>query len=288
MNLQQLEYFVASVEHGSFSAAADALHLAQPSVSEQVRRLEDELGVRLFQRVGRGLVLTDAGRTLRPRAEAVRESVQEARESVAAVRELRGGTASFGTFAAAGDYLGSDLIAEFRRRHPNVRVRILGLNSADAAEDVRAGRLEAAIVALPIDDDGLDVRPVVEDELVFVSADPRQAAPADDDRAARRDAADHAGRELRHRGPDAPAPGRARAARRRHDPPDRRRRVRRDRAWTSSPRASGDTVNWRGLLVARRHRLAESGSAGCRSPSRSTSRWRSSSATARRCRRRRA
>ena len=171
MNLPQLEYFLAAVEHGSFTGAADALHLAQPSVSEQVRRLEDELGVRLFQRVGRGLVLTDAGRALRPRAEAVLEAVREARESVVAVRELRGGTASFGTFAAAGDYLGSDLIAEFRRRHPNVRVRILGLNSADAADAVRAGRLEGAIVALPIDDDGLDVRPVVEDELVFVSAD---------------------------------------------------------------------------------------------------------------------
>lgn len=172
MNIQQLEYFLASVGGGSFSAAAEQLHLAQPSVSEQVRRLEAELGVALFHRVGRGLVLTEAGKTLRPRAEAVLDAVREARESVIAVRELRGGTASFGTFATADEYLGSDLIAEFRGRHPNVRVRILGLNSAEAAEDVRSGRLEAAIVALPVDDDGLSVRPVVEDELCFVSADP--------------------------------------------------------------------------------------------------------------------
>jgi DNA-binding transcriptional LysR family regulator len=172
VNLQQLEYFLAAAGHGSFSAAADELHLAQPSVSEPVRRLEAELGVRLFQRAGRGLVLTDAGRTLRPHAEAVLEQVREARESVIAVRELRGGTASFGTFGTAGEYLGADLIAEFRRRHPKVRVRILSLNSAEAAEDVRAGRLEAAIVALPIDDEALSVRPVAEDELVFVSADP--------------------------------------------------------------------------------------------------------------------
>ncbi|MCU0313119.1 MAG: LysR family transcriptional regulator [Solirubrobacteraceae bacterium] len=171
MNLQQLEYFLAAARLGSFSAAADELHLAQPSVSEPVRRLEAELGLRLFQRAGRGLVLTDAGRTLRPHAEAVLEQLREARESVVAVRELRGGTASFGTFGTAGEYLGADLIAEFRRRHPKVRVRILSLNSAEAAEDVRAGRLEAAIVALPIDDEGLSVRPVAEDELVFVSAD---------------------------------------------------------------------------------------------------------------------
>ena len=71
MNLQQIEYFLASARDGSFSAAAESLHLAQPSVSEQVRRLEAELGVALFQRVGRGLVLTEAGKTLRPRAEAV-------------------------------------------------------------------------------------------------------------------------------------------------------------------------------------------------------------------------
>lgn len=172
MNLQQLQYFLASVEHGSFSAAADALHLAQPSVSEPVRRLEDELGVQLFQRAGRGLVLTHAGRTLRPHAEAVLDQVREARESVIAVRELRGGTASFGTFGTAGEYLGPELVAEFRRRHPNVRVRLLSLNSAEAAADVRSGRLEAAIVALPIDDEGLTVRPVAEDELVFVSSDP--------------------------------------------------------------------------------------------------------------------
>jgi DNA-binding transcriptional LysR family regulator len=143
-----------------------------------VRRLEDELGVRLFQRVGRGLVLTEAGKTLRPRAEAVIDAVREARESVVAVRELRGGTASFGTFGTADQYLGSDLIAEFRERHPNVRVRILGLNSAEAADNVRAGRLEAAIVALPVDDEGLSVRPVVEDELCFVSSDPARLSRA--------------------------------------------------------------------------------------------------------------
>lgn len=172
MNLQQLEYFLATAERGSFSAAAHALHLSQPSVSEQVRRLEAELGVALFARVGRGLALTDAGRSLRPHAEAVLDAVREARESVVAVRELREGTISFGTFSTARDYLGSDLIAEFRRRHPQVRVRILGLNSAEAAQDVREGRLEAAIVALPVDDEGLSVRRVAEDELFFASSDP--------------------------------------------------------------------------------------------------------------------
>ena len=68
MNVQQLRYFLAAVEHGSFSAAARELRLAQPSVSEQVRQLEAELGVELVARVGRGLVPTEAGRRFRPEA----------------------------------------------------------------------------------------------------------------------------------------------------------------------------------------------------------------------------
>ena len=106
MTLQQLQYFLAAVEHGSFSAAADTLHMAQPSLSEQVRRLEAELGVELFARVGRGLVLTEAGETLRPYAERVVADAEEARESVVAVRELRGGTVSLGMFGDAPYYVG--------------------------------------------------------------------------------------------------------------------------------------------------------------------------------------
>jgi DNA-binding transcriptional LysR family regulator len=171
MNLQQLEYFLVSFDRGSFSAAAHELHLAQPSVSEQVRALEAELGAALFTRVGRGLQPTEAGRELRPHAERVLHAVEAARESVVAVRELRGGTASFGIWGHARFYPGMDIVAEFRDRHPNVRVRLLGLNSVEVVEALRSGDVEAGLVALPIDDRGLDVRPVTRDEVVYVSTD---------------------------------------------------------------------------------------------------------------------
>jgi DNA-binding transcriptional LysR family regulator len=171
MNLQQLQYVLASFEHGSFSAAAEALHLAQPSLSEQVRRLEAELGVALFQRVGRSLVPTEAGRTLRPHAEAALAAVEAARTSVGAVRELRAGTAAFGTFGTARTYLGSDLVEDFRRSHPDVRVRIVGQNSSETVEAIRAGTLEAGLVVLPVDDRGLEIQPAMRDEVLFVSAD---------------------------------------------------------------------------------------------------------------------
>src|SRR6185436_17126417 len=101
MTLQQLQYFLAAVEHGSFSAAAESLHLAQPSLSEQIRRLEAELGSPLFARGGRGLELTEAGRRLRPHAEQVLAAAEEARDSVKEVSDMRGGTIAFGTFGNA-------------------------------------------------------------------------------------------------------------------------------------------------------------------------------------------
>jgi DNA-binding transcriptional LysR family regulator len=172
LTLQQLQYFLAAFRHGSFSGAAEELHMAQPSLSEQVRRLEAELGVRLFHRVGRGLTPTEAGIALRPHAERTLDAAEGARESVAAVRELRGGTATFGTWGTARYYPGVDLVAEFRRRHPTVRVRVVGQNSSEVVEAVREGELEAGMIALPIDDRGLDVQPIMRDEIVYVSTEP--------------------------------------------------------------------------------------------------------------------
>lgn len=174
MTLQQLQYFLAAADHGSFSAAATALHLAQPSLSEQIRRLEAELGAPLFARGGRGLELTEAGRRLRPHAERVLASADEARSSVREISTLAGGLMEFGTFGQAPYYLIAALVQDFRSRHPDVRVRLTGLNSSTVADAVREGRLEAGIISLPIDDRGLDVRPLVRDEIVFMSGDPER------------------------------------------------------------------------------------------------------------------
>ncbi len=172
MTLQQLEYFLAALDEGSFSAAAERLLLAQPSLSEQIRRLEAELGVALFTRVGRGIRPTDAARALRPHAEAALGAVAEGREAVVQQRELQGGIATFGTFGTARWYPGTQIVSAFRQRHPKVRVRLVGQNSSEVATAVRDGDLEAGLVALPIDDSGLDVRPIMQDEILYVSAEP--------------------------------------------------------------------------------------------------------------------
>ncbi len=174
MTLQQLRYFLAAADQGSFSAAAESLLMAQPSLSDQIRRLEAELGVALFARAGRKLALTEAGRMLRPHAERTLAAAEEASESVKEVRTLTGGTASFGTFGSAHHYLLGGLVQDFRRRYPDVRVRVVGQNSAEVADAIREGSLEAGLIALPIDDRGLEVRPSIREENHYVSASPQR------------------------------------------------------------------------------------------------------------------
>jgi DNA-binding transcriptional LysR family regulator len=94
----------------------------------------------------------------------------EARESVVEVRQLRGGTVSLGMFGDAPYYLLTDVIEEFRERYPDVRVRVVGQNSSEVADALRAGELEAAVIALPVDDTGLDVRPIMDVEIFFATA----------------------------------------------------------------------------------------------------------------------
>ena len=175
MTLHQLTYFLAAAEYGSFSAAAESLHMAQPSLSDQIRRLEAELGVPLFARTGRRLELTEAGRLLLPQAERTLDAARAAQESVREVRDVTGGTVAFGTFGSAHHYLLGGLVEEFRARHPSVRVRIVGQNSAEVADAVRDGHLEAGLVVLPVDDRGLDVRPVMREEVMYVTASERRA-----------------------------------------------------------------------------------------------------------------
>lgn len=172
LSLHQLRCFLAAYEHGSLTAAAEELGYAQPSVSEQVRALERTLGATLFRRVGRGVVPTTVADSLRPHAERTIAAAEEARRAVAAVRALETGTIRFGMFGTARLYLGAALIADVLERHPGVRVELIGQNSTEVQEDLRRGRLEAAMIALPVVSEGLEVTPVARDELVYVSADP--------------------------------------------------------------------------------------------------------------------
>jgi DNA-binding transcriptional LysR family regulator len=177
LSLHQLTCFLATYEHGSLTAAAEQLGYAQPSVSEQIRALEKSLGVQLFRRVGRGVVPTTVADTLRPYAEKVLASVDEAREAVQSVKSFETGTIRFGMFGIARLYAGSGLIADVLTRYPGVRVELVGQNSTEVVEDLRRGRIEAAMLAVSaVASEGLTVTPVAREELVYVSVDPAHVA----------------------------------------------------------------------------------------------------------------
>jgi DNA-binding transcriptional LysR family regulator len=168
--LHQLRCFLATVEHGSFTRAAQVLGIAQPSLAEQVRFLERSLSTTLFARVGRGVVPTEAARAFEPYARQALDAVEHGSRAVASAGEAVTGTIRFGLFGAAHLYLASQLVADVRARFPRARLALVGQNSVDTVDRVRRGHLEAALVALPIDDTSLAVRPVVRDEVVYVSA----------------------------------------------------------------------------------------------------------------------
>jgi DNA-binding transcriptional LysR family regulator len=170
--LHQLRCFLSVFEHGSFTAAAEALGYSQPSISEQVRGLERSYGVDLFIRIGRGVTPTPAGEALRPHAELTLGAADQARRAVRSVRTLESGTVRFGVFGTARLYMGAQLVADMLELHPGVRVELIGQNSTEVEEHLRRGYLEAAMIGVDqLDTEGLTVVPVAREELVYVSMD---------------------------------------------------------------------------------------------------------------------
>ncbi len=177
LSLHQLTCFLSVYEHGSLTRAAEELGYAQPSVSEQVRALEKSLGVQLFRRVGRGVVPTTVADTLRPHAERTLAAAEDTQRAAQAAKSFETGTIRFGMFGTARLYAGAGLVADVLERHPGVRVELIGQNSSEVAEELRRGRLEAAMIAIAsLESEGLEIIPVARDEVVYVSSDPERVA----------------------------------------------------------------------------------------------------------------
>ncbi|GAA4184586.1 LysR family transcriptional regulator [Streptosporangium oxazolinicum] len=174
MTLNQLRAFLAAARTGSFTAAAVELGVAQASVSELIRRVEDEHKVHLFVRNSRRLALTPAGQELLAFAEQSVAAADAGSQALRSLQTLSGGVATFGLLRNADYYLLSDLVERFHTRYPEVRVRLVGLNSVDVASAVARRTLEAGIVVLPIDDADLKVTPLIRDEVVYASAHPER------------------------------------------------------------------------------------------------------------------
>lgn len=156
MNLKQLQYFTSVVQTGSISAAAKALHISQPPLSTQLRLLEEELGVTLFERGARSIRLTDAGRTFYNRAQSILDLASTALKEVRDIGGGLSGTLCIGTISSSGTALLRRRIPEFNRIYPDVRFEIYEGNTFELIEKLGRGIIEIAIVRTPFQSDGFD------------------------------------------------------------------------------------------------------------------------------------
>ncbi|MBL4781867.1 MAG: LysR family transcriptional regulator [Porticoccaceae bacterium] len=171
MDTQLLEAFIAVVESGSFSHAAERVHLTQPAVSKRIAQLEQQLDCRLFDRIARNVSLTEAGTALLPRARNILLSVEETRQSI---RDLSG-TVAGNLRLAISHHIGlhrlPPVLKDFTTRHPKVRVDIDFMESETAYEAVRQGRFEIAVITLaPEQHPSLQAFPLWRDHLQLVVA----------------------------------------------------------------------------------------------------------------------
>jgi DNA-binding transcriptional LysR family regulator len=168
MDLRRLEIFAKVAELGSFSRAAEALYLTQPTVSEHVRALEDELGVQLLDRLGRGAAATRAGELLLGYARRILALAAEARQAVDQFQGRMSGELIVGGSTIPGEYVLPGLMAEFRAKYPDVSITLLIGSSRQVATWLEEGRVEVGIVGARPASRALESRELMSDELVVV------------------------------------------------------------------------------------------------------------------------
>jgi LysR family hydrogen peroxide-inducible transcriptional activator len=156
MEMHQLRYFVAVAQAHSFSRAAEACFVSQPSLSQQIAKLESEVGHRLLDRLGRRVQLTDAGRLLLDSAVAVLATVEDAKRRLKDDGNLAGARLILGAIPTIAPYLLPIVLRQFEKQHPGVEMTFHEDVTRNLIEAVIAGDLHFAIMALPIEDDRLD------------------------------------------------------------------------------------------------------------------------------------
>jgi LysR family hydrogen peroxide-inducible transcriptional activator len=167
MELHQLRYFVAVAETGNFSRAAGRCHVSQPSLSQQIAKLEKRLRHRLFDRLGRRAVLTDAGRLLLERAQTILAEVDDAERRLLDADELQGARLAVGAIPTIAPFLLPAALERFTARYPQVELTVHEAVTQQLVEAAAAGELDLAILALPVDEARLQAEPLLTEPLLL-------------------------------------------------------------------------------------------------------------------------
>ena len=167
MNLRDLRYFVALADHRHFGRAAAASFVSQPTLSTQIRKLEDELGVALVERAPRKVMLTPAGRDIAERARRIVAEVEQMREAARRSQDPEAGTVRLGLFPTLGPYLLPHVVPRIRARFPNLELLLVEEKSDVILSRLREGRLDAGLLALPLHDDQLHAQFLFEEPFLL-------------------------------------------------------------------------------------------------------------------------
>jgi len=147
MEIHQLRYFVAVAEEGSFSRAAEREHVSQPSLSQQIQKLEGELNQQLFDRLPRAVALTEAGRTFLPYARTILTGIADGRRAVEALEEEVSGRLSVGAIPSIAVYVLPQLIASFEQRYPKVTFELFEDTTDKLAQRLEDGTLDVVLAS---------------------------------------------------------------------------------------------------------------------------------------------
>ncbi len=167
MELHQLRYMLAVARTGNFSRAAEQCCVSQPSLSQQIAKLESELGERLFNRLKRRVVLTTAGQALLPRATRILAEVEAVRHDVADAGEQIRGKVSVGVLPTIAPYLLPRVLALTARECPAMEVRLHEATTAQLLASAATCEIDLAVISLPIDDDRFIREPLFDEELLL-------------------------------------------------------------------------------------------------------------------------
>lgn len=167
MNLRDLHYLVALADHKHFGRAAAASFVSQPTLSTQIKKLEDELGVTLVERTPRKVLLTEAGQQIVARAREVLNEVGQIRRIAHRDRDPEAGTLTLGIFPTLGPYLLPHVLGTIRDRFPRLELLLVEEKTAELLQRLREGKLDAAILALPVHDDTLHAEFLFEEPFLL-------------------------------------------------------------------------------------------------------------------------
>ncbi|WP_151734769.1 selenium metabolism-associated LysR family transcriptional regulator [Paenibacillus tengchongensis] len=168
MNFHQLHIFYTVSERGSFSAAAQTLHMTQPAVTMQVQALEDYFGTKLFDRSSKKIMLSEAGRTLLPFALRSIQLMRETDQAMSAFTHMLEGRLLLGASLTIGEYVLPRLLGPFGKEYPHISIMMKVMNTTQIMEEILKHQLNFGLIEAPVSHPDMEVEPVMGDELKLI------------------------------------------------------------------------------------------------------------------------